>query len=73
MAWTASDIAAVEAAIRALIDGSPVQSYALADGRNVAYISLDDLRKLRSEMRREVEAATSGGLPLQYIVPERSR
>lgn len=71
MAWTSADLTAVETAIRKRISGGAVDSYAIG-GRNVAYMPLEDLRSLRDEMRREIEAKKSG-LPTRYVVAERRR
>jgi len=58
MAWTADDITAVETAILARIAGGAVDSYSV-QGRNLKYMSLADLRELRAEMKREVNATTA--------------
>ena len=55
MAWTSSDLTAVETAIRARISGGAVESYSV-QGRQLRYMSLEDLRKLRTEMKRELNA-----------------
>jgi len=43
----------VEIAINARITGGAVQSYSIG-GRNLQYISLDELRNLRDQLRREI-------------------
>ncbi len=48
----------VETAINARITGGAVQSYSIG-GRNLQYIPLQDLYKLRDQLRREI--ADSGG------------
>jgi len=48
----------VDAAINARISGGAVQSYTIG-GRNLMYIPLGDLMKLRDQLRRET--AASGG------------
>ncbi len=48
----------VEAAINARISGGAVQSYTIG-GRNLMYIPLTDLMKLRDQLRRET--SVSGG------------
>ena len=48
----------VETAINARITGGAVQSYSIG-GRNLQYIPLQDLYKLRDQPRREI--AGSGG------------
>ena len=46
----------VEAAINARIIGGAVQSYSIG-GRNLQYIPLQDLYKLRDQLRREIAGA----------------
>jgi predicted PilT family ATPase len=48
----------VEIAINARMTGGAVQSYTIG-GRNIQYIGLEELRKLRDQLRREI--AGSGG------------
>ncbi len=48
----------VEIAINARMTGGAVQSYSIG-GRNLQYISLNEMIKLRDQLRREV--AGSGG------------
>ena len=48
----------VEIAINARMTGGAVQSYTIS-GRNIQYIGLEELRKLRDQLRREI--AGSGG------------
>ena len=50
---------AVEAAIQARLTGGAVQSYSI-EGRNLQYVSLADLYKMRKELQTEV-ARQSGG------------
>lgn len=73
MAWTSADVASVEAAIRARINGSAVASYSIG-GRNLKYLDLAELQTLLTEMRADVNAeATKSSLPIHYVVPARSR
>jgi len=48
----------VEIAINARMTGGAVQSYTIG-GRNIQYIGIEELRKLRDQLRREI--AGSGG------------
>ena len=43
----------VEIAINARMTGGAVQSYTIS-GRNIQYIGLEELRKLRDQLRREI-------------------
>jgi ABC-type microcin C transport system duplicated ATPase subunit YejF len=61
MAWTITDLAAVEQALRS---GATTVRYG---DRSVTYQSTKELRALRNEMQREI-AAAAGTLP-----PRRSR
>jgi len=56
MGWTSEDIANVETAIRSKISGGAVRSYSVG-GRSLQHMTLDELRALRAEMKREVNAA----------------
>lgn len=49
----------VEAAINARLTGGAVQSYSIG-GRNLQYITLSELKKLRDDLKREI-ASESGG------------
>lgn len=53
----------VEIAINARMTGGAVQSYSIG-GRNLQYISLNELIKLRDQLRREL--AGSGGGTTTY-------
>ena len=55
MAWTAANVAAVEAAITAIIACGGAQTLTL-NGKRVTYYDLDALRDLRDEMVGEVYA-----------------
>ncbi len=67
----ASDLlASVIAAIETRLAGGTVESYSIR-GRNIAYVKLDVLFKLRDQLTREVETASSGGLPVAYGVKDR--
>ncbi len=48
----------VDAAINARMEGGAVQSYSIG-GRNLQYISLAELIKLRSQLRQEIAAGSS--------------
>ena len=48
----------VDNAINARLNGGAVQAYSIG-GRNIQYIPLSELMKLRDQLRREV--STSGG------------
>ena len=48
----AQELDEIEAAITAVLGGA--QSYTDADGHNITYPSLADLRIMRAEIRREV-------------------
>lgn len=54
MAWTQSDLDALSTAI---MQGAKSVTY--ADGRKVEYHSLDEMRRLRSDMKAEIAAAAS--------------
>ena len=61
----------VEAAIDRRLDGGAVDSYAIR-GRNLKYVGLNDLFRLRDQLRREVESAgQTGGLPVIYGVKDK--
>ncbi len=45
----------IETAINALITGGTVQSYSI-NGRNIQKIPLDELRRMRDQLRRELQA-----------------
>lgn len=59
MAWTQTDIDAVEAAIRAKVTGGAIARYSIRD-RSIEYMSLQDLIVLRSDMRREMLEEAAG-------------
>ena len=48
----------IEAAIDARLSGGAVQSYSIG-GRNLQYVTLEELRKLRDQLKREI-ASESG-------------
>jgi len=48
----------VELAINARMTGGAVQSYSIG-GRNLQYITLSELMKLRDQLRQEVASGTS--------------
>ncbi|MBI5147757.1 MAG: hypothetical protein HZA37_01235 [Parcubacteria group bacterium] len=50
----------VEAAIDARLSGGAVQSYSIG-GRNLQYVTLEDLKRLRAELKREIASAQGGG------------
>lgn len=50
----------VEAAIDARLSGGAVQSYSIG-GRNLQYVTLEELKKLRAELKREIASEAGGG------------
>lgn len=58
MAFTQTDIEAVETAIRARISGGAVNRYAIGT-RNVEYMTLAELQTLRNQMKNEVSRAST--------------
>lgn len=48
----------VEAAINARLTGGAVQSY-MINGRNVMYVSLSELMKLRDQLKSEIAVTTA--------------
>jgi len=56
MATALELLTAVETAITARLSGGAVQSYSIG-GRNIQYISLGELYKLREQLRKEVNAS----------------
>lgn len=50
----------VEVAIEARLTGGAVQSYSIA-GRDIQYVSLAELYKMRRELQREVNAGKPNG------------
>jgi hypothetical protein len=67
MAYTATDLANVEAAIRAIIAGTRTVSLSMGD-KSIAYTAVDlpALRALRDEIRAEVGAAAGTFSPRTY-------
>lgn len=55
MATSQELLTAVETAILALMNGGAVQSYMIG-GRNIMYMSLDQLQRLREKLQGEVRA-----------------
>lgn len=49
----------VEAAINARLTGGAVQSYSIG-GRNLQYITLSELKKMRDDLKREITAESGG-------------
>ena len=47
----------VEAAIDARLSGGAVQSYSIG-GRNLQYVTLEELRKLRDQLKREIASGS---------------
>lgn len=70
MATAESLLASVETAIETRLAGGTVESYSIR-GRNIAYVKLDELFKLRRQLTREVELASAGGFPVTYGVKDR--
>lgn len=62
MAWSQSDIDALQAAM-----AKGVKRVRYSSGE-VEYQSMDDMRKLLADMRREVNADTSGGRRVARVV-----
>lgn len=62
MAWSQSDIDALQAAM-----AKGVKRVRYSSGE-VEYQSMDDMRKLLADMRREVNADTSGGRRVASVV-----
>lgn len=54
MAWTQSDLDAIDAAIQAKIAGGAIQSYAVGN-RNVQHMRVDELLRLRKFVAEEVD------------------
>jgi len=62
MAWSQSDIDALQAAM-----AKGVKRVRYSSGE-IEYQSVDDMRKLLADMRREVNADTSGGRRVARVV-----
>ena len=60
---------AVESAILARMTGGAVQSYSIS-GRNIQYYSLDELRKLRDQLRQEISAQKSNTTYARFDNPQ---
>lgn len=60
---------AVENAIAARMTGGAVQSYSIS-GRNIQYYSLDELRRLRDQLRQEITAGKSGTTYARFDNPQ---
>lgn len=56
MATTQELLTAVETAIEARLNGGAVQAYTIG-GRNIQYITLSELYKLRTQLKKEVNAS----------------
>ncbi len=66
MAATAQQIIdALNDAILAKIQGNVVQSYSV-NGKDIKYMSLDQMRKFRMELQTEISASTGGG-SINYV------
>lgn len=50
----------VESAIESRLSGGAVQSYSIG-GRNLQYITLEELRKLRDQLKREIASESGSG------------
>jgi hypothetical protein len=68
MAWTQPDLDALSAAITA-----GVRSVTYADGRKIEYHSLDEMRRLRSDMKAEIAATASRVTPRRRTTVGRIR
>ena len=60
---------AVENAILARMTGGAVQSYSIS-GRNIQYYSLDELRKLRDQLRQEISSQKSNTTYARFDNPQ---
>jgi hypothetical protein len=60
MAWTQSDLDAIDSAIQALITGGAVQSYTIGD-RQLNHYSLFQLVALRKDVAAIVDEGTASG------------
>jgi hypothetical protein len=67
MAWTSSDLTAIETAIRALITGTRSVQLTMGD-KSIAYTAVDlpTLRAMRDEIKTEVGAAAGTCSPRTY-------
>jgi hypothetical protein len=67
MAYTATDLANIEAAIRAIIAGTRTVSLTMGD-KTISYtvVDLPELRALRDEIKAEVGAAAGTFSPRTY-------
>lgn len=54
MAFTSSDLTAVETAITNRISGGAVKRYSTGDGRQLEYMDMEQLLKLRDRIKREL-------------------
>jgi hypothetical protein len=59
MSTTSEMLDAVNAAITARLAGGAVQSYSLEDGRNIQYITMTELLKLRDKLNAEAAGSIS--------------
>ena len=59
MSTTSEMLDAVNAAIAARLAGGAVQSYSLEDGRNIQYITMTELLKLRDRLNTEAAGPIS--------------
>ena len=59
MSTTSEMLDAVNAAITARLAGGAVQSYSLEDGRNIQYITMTELLKLRDRLNTEAAGSIS--------------
>ena len=60
---------AVENAIAARMTGGAVQSYSIS-GRNIQYYSLDELRRLRDQLKKEIAGLKSNTTYVRFDNPE---
>lgn len=67
-ATTASELLTkVNAAISSRLNGGGVNAYRLQDGRNLEYMSLDELRALRKELQREIAGESTQKQTVTHI------
>lgn len=60
---------AVENALAARMVGGAVQSYSIS-GRNIQYYSLDELRRLRDQLRQEIAGQRSSTTYAKFDDPQ---
>ncbi len=68
MGWQQADMDALDAAI-----ARGVKAVTYADGRKVEYHSLDEMRRLRIDMKAEISAAAAQVSPRTRVIVGRTR